>query len=72
MAATSPPRFDVAIPSYRVGRDPSSGQQYVLYRVCVSLHGQSVVERWRRYSHFDVLHARLCSLGQEGLLPPLP
>eukprot|EP00946_MAST-07B_sp_MAST-7B-sp1_P002846 g2846.t1 len=65
-------RFDVAIPAYKVGRDPSTGQQYILYRICVSLHGQSVVERWRRYSHFDVLHENLCLLGKGSGLPPLP
>ena len=65
-------RFDVAIPGYKVGRDPSSGQQYIIYRICVSLHGQTVVERWRRYSHFDVLHENLCKLGQGSELPELP
>ena len=63
-------RFDVALPSYEIRRD--NGKQYIAYRVAVSLHGQSVVERWRRYSHFETLHDSLVSIGQGSSLPLLP
>ena len=65
-------RFDVALPDWKICLDKTTGKQYINYRVAVSLHGQAVVEKWRRYSHFDALHNNLCDIGQGETLPPLP
>ena len=65
-------RFKVSLPEWTICRDKNTSKQYISYKVLVSLHGQNVVERLRRYSHFEALHNTLCSIGQGSTLPPLP
>jgi len=62
--------YNITISSFKICRDREK-KQYVSYIVAVCMYGQNVVERLRRYSHFETLHKRLTAMGVENL-PPLP